>query len=185
MYKINNKINKKNRKGFVILIAIVVSSLLVSLGMFIGNVAHKELILSVSGQSSQAAFFIADSVIECALRHDIRGTGFKESSTDGKLAVDLDMECNNILFAPISITESATSATSVYYISFANDTNNDRRLSSGPGGEIELQRTKPYAKLVVEKVNIGAVGDKTTLRSYGHNIYSGAGVVERAIEVTY
>jgi hypothetical protein len=66
MKRKNKKIIKKE-KGFVILIAIVISSLLVSLGMFIANIAYKELILSTSAKDSQKAFFVADSVMECAL----------------------------------------------------------------------------------------------------------------------
>jgi len=63
---------KSHKKGFVILIAVVVSSLLLSLGAFIANIAVKEIQLSSSGRESQAAFYAADAALECALYQDLR-----------------------------------------------------------------------------------------------------------------
>lgn len=191
---------KRKEKGFVILIAIVVSSLLVSLGMFIANIAHKELILSISAKASQRAFFIADSVVECALRFDFRDSGFvinEQDYTNRGSDVDssqVKMKCNNYLFSPDIIdTEPAATAvagsvpdhfgraTSIYYISYAEDTDSDSVISDA---EARTQNA-PYAKLEVIKEDIGGADDKTILRAYGHNKYLGTGLVERAIEVTY
>lgn len=190
----------KKEKGFVILIAIVVSSLLVSLGMFIANIAYKELTLSTSAKASQRAFFIADSVIECALRHDFRDNGFVINEQDyankgyDTSSSQIKMLCNNKLFSPDVITANPAAnavagaipahygdATSVYYISFADDTDGDSVISD----QEARSQNSPYAKLEVIKNDIGGTDDKTTLRAYGHNKYLGAGLVERAIEVTY
>ncbi len=89
--------NNRKEKGFVILIAIVISGLLVSIGMFIANVAYKELLLSTSAKASQKAFFVADSVMECAMRHDIRKAGFWVTDSDSQ---SRDFICNNMTFQP-------------------------------------------------------------------------------------
>jgi len=186
--KLKNK--KNNKKGFVILIAIVVSGLLVSLGMFIANVAYKELILSISGKASQQAFFVANSVIECALRHDIRGAGFRLDTTDPRTKAELALHCNNFIFkeedynantAP-EVSANSDQATSVYFVSFAKDTDTDGVLDPA---EISSQPDAPYAKVIVLKYKIGTVDDKTVIKVFGHNKYSGTGIVERGIKVNY
>lgn len=189
---------KKNKKnGFVILIAIVVSSLLVSLGVFIANIAYKELVLSTSAKDSQKAFFIADSVIECALRYDFRDSGFVVNEQDyadrgyDVSSSQVKILCNDYLFSPDSISTTAATGTgvsayfgnsfSVYYISYAKDTDSDGIVSD----QETLTQNAPYAKLEVIKEDIGGINDKTILRAYGHNKYLGSGLVERALEVTY
>lgn len=64
---------QKNKRGFVLLFAALVSSiiLLVSVGIF--NSVQKEVILSSYARESQRAFYAADSALECALYADIKG----------------------------------------------------------------------------------------------------------------
>ena len=58
------------QKGFVILFAILISSviLLISVGIF--SVAQKEAILSSYSRESQRALYASDSALECALFHN-------------------------------------------------------------------------------------------------------------------
>lgn len=69
------KYSRKNNQGFVILFAVLVSSiiLLISVGMY--NVISKEVVLSSAARESQRAFYAADSALECALYADIKGIG--------------------------------------------------------------------------------------------------------------
>lgn len=179
------------------------------MGMFIANVAYKELILSTSSKSSQKAFFVADSVIECALRHDIRGPGFRidggavAGGTDDRSKTETALNCNGSTFLEEDesvfneVSANGVEATTVYYVSFGVDSNSDGFVndldlytdanSNGAydDGEVSLQPQTAYAKLIVHKDRIGTVNDKTILKVFGHNKYSGVGQVERAIEVTY
>lgn len=59
-------------KGFTILYATLISSLLLAIGLGIFNISIKELILSSAGRESQVAFYAADAGIECALYWDIK-----------------------------------------------------------------------------------------------------------------
>lgn len=62
-----------NKKGFVILFAILISALILLISSGIFNVVQKEVILSSYARESQRAFYAADSALECALYADIQG----------------------------------------------------------------------------------------------------------------
>ncbi len=54
------------------LFAVLVSSVLLSIGVSIFNLTLKELVLSSSGRESQFAFYAADTGIECAIYWDFK-----------------------------------------------------------------------------------------------------------------
>lgn len=54
------------------LFAVLVSSVLLSVGVSIFNLTLKELVLSSSGRESQFAFYAADTGIECAIYWDFK-----------------------------------------------------------------------------------------------------------------
>lgn len=88
---------KRNNAGFTLLFAVLIGSLLFTLGLAIANIALKEIILSSSGKESEKAFFSADTGTECALYWDIRRGVFPEW--------DKDDDPTEIQCAGISITE--------------------------------------------------------------------------------
>ena len=57
-------------RGFTLLIAVILSSVVLSVGLALLNVAYKQLLLSSSAKQSQYAFYAADSALECALYYD-------------------------------------------------------------------------------------------------------------------
>lgn len=57
--------------GFTVLFAVLVGSLLLSIGLSIAHIAIREVTLSTAGKESNYAFFAADTGIECALYWDI------------------------------------------------------------------------------------------------------------------
>lgn len=59
-------------RGFTILLAAIVASLVLSLGISVFSIAQKQLLLSSTGRNSQYAFYAADTAAECALYWDIR-----------------------------------------------------------------------------------------------------------------
>ncbi len=65
------KENITNRSdGFTLFVAMIVTTLILAIGLSIGNIILKELALSSSGRRSQIAFYAADSMAECALYWD-------------------------------------------------------------------------------------------------------------------
>ncbi|MEX0652400.1 MAG: pilus assembly PilX N-terminal domain-containing protein [Candidatus Paceibacterota bacterium] len=79
------KKNKTQKRGFTLLVAVLISGVLLSIGLAIFNITIKELLLSSSGRESQFAFYAADSGIECALYWDQKGSAFS-TSTAGAIA---------------------------------------------------------------------------------------------------
>jgi hypothetical protein len=62
--------------GFTVLLAAIVASLVLSLGISVFSIAQKQLILSSTGRNSQYAFYAADTAAECALYWDVRYSYF-------------------------------------------------------------------------------------------------------------
>ena len=62
------KIQKK--KGFVILFAVTVSSLLLAIALGVMNIAYKEVKFGTNAKDTNDAFFAADTGIECAFLND-------------------------------------------------------------------------------------------------------------------
>lgn len=70
-------------RGFTLLLAALVSSIVLALGASIFTLAQKEITLSSLGRDSQFAFYAADTAVECALYWDFRYSYFGTSSPPG------------------------------------------------------------------------------------------------------
>lgn len=73
---------KKNThtRGFTLLLAALVASIVLALGSSIFVIARKQVTLSSLGRDSQFAFYAADTGAECALYWDIRQGAFGSST---------------------------------------------------------------------------------------------------------
>lgn len=70
----------KNKNGYTLLFAVIVSSIVLSVGISILNISRKEFKLAVASRDSVSAFYAADTGFECALNQD---NYFATSSTAG------------------------------------------------------------------------------------------------------
>lgn len=72
--KKRDKINEptQSASGSVLLLALILTAILLSIGMGISEIAMKEIKLSSIGDESGAAFYAADGGAECALLWDIQ-----------------------------------------------------------------------------------------------------------------
>jgi hypothetical protein len=68
--------NIKFNKGYTLLFAVIVSTLVLSVGISILNISKKEFLLSSSARESTKAFYAADSGLECAVYHDFIKNSF-------------------------------------------------------------------------------------------------------------
>ncbi len=62
----------KKQKGFTLLMAALVASLVLTLAIAIISIVQKSVALSSIGRESQFAFYAADSGAECALYWDLQ-----------------------------------------------------------------------------------------------------------------
>jgi len=187
------KNKNKNKKGFLVLIAIVVSVILLSVGMFIANVALQEIKISSSLKESQKAFYAADSILECALLKEFTGNGFARFDYNGVHNIDNSLSCGDYNFDWDESYDLGNGITKhIYYISlYPNlvDTDSNHILSKDEIENLLQSKKSPYVKLLVfEKQDPEDVAPNewiTKLEAYGHNKMSGSGVIERAIEISW
>lgn len=58
------------QRGFTLLIAVILASVALSLGIALLDIAYKQVVLASAARQSQNAFYRADTAMECALYHD-------------------------------------------------------------------------------------------------------------------
>jgi len=109
---------RHTQRGFTLLLAALVSSIVLAVGAAIFGIAQKQVLLSAIGRDSQFAFYAADTAAECALYWDFRygyfGTStppdsqihFESGVTDPKC----DGESLGIVDWPTSYPYTITSA---------------------------------------------------------------------------
>ena len=68
------------QRGFTLLLAALVSSIVLAVGAAIFGIAQKQVLLSAIGRDSQFAFYAADTAAECALYWDFRCSYFASST---------------------------------------------------------------------------------------------------------
>ncbi|HRH55251.1 MAG TPA: hypothetical protein PK609_00060 [Candidatus Paceibacterota bacterium] len=73
-------ITNVQHRGFTLLIAVVLTSVLLSVGLALLDIAYKQVVLSSTARQSQYAFYAADSAMECALYWDQKQNAFSYSS---------------------------------------------------------------------------------------------------------
>ncbi|MAF59284.1 MAG: hypothetical protein QF858_03585 [Candidatus Pacebacteria bacterium] len=71
---------KYRNKGFTLLIAVLVTGLMLSIGIAIYGITSKEIVLSSIGRESQFSFYAADTGVECALYWDQKGGKFSTTT---------------------------------------------------------------------------------------------------------
>ena len=170
-----------NNQGFVLLFAVLISSVILAIGTGIFNISIKEITLSRSSRDSQFAFFAADAGAECAFFWDRKYflvppyeslTAFPRTNADPVNPVGV--RCNNVDIVAQGtqlepdpqgwqVTADAVSATTNFKLFFADGS---------------------CAKVQVSKTGSGA---STVVRSTGQSICAenDPRVVQRTIEARY
>ena len=126
-------------KGFTLLFAVLVGSLLFAMGIAIANLAIKEIILSAAGKESETAFFAADTGTECALYWDLRVSGTFPNSQTSPKDPDNTIQCNGANVA-LSYAWTATAATTTFRLG----------LGSESCAEVRVGKTANPARTIIE-----------------------------------
>ncbi|MFM7088299.1 MAG: pilus assembly PilX N-terminal domain-containing protein, partial [Candidatus Paceibacterota bacterium] len=81
----------KRKEGFVMLFAVVLTSIIMAIALGLAEMSLRAVSFSSTGPQSNEAFFAADTGAECALYYDLRGTksffGVDPASIDSLVAV--------------------------------------------------------------------------------------------------
>lgn len=72
-------------RGFTLLIAVILTTVLVTVGLALFDIAYKQIVLTSAVRHSQYAFYAADTGMECALYWDQKFNAFSPSSPRGTI----------------------------------------------------------------------------------------------------
>ncbi len=167
-----------NQRGFTLLLAALISSIVLMLGSSIFSIAQKQVILSSIGRDSQFAFYAADTAAECALYHDIRFEAFGSAASPTPATIICDQNSGGTdLAVPTTVVSSPSAATSTFELDlFSRDVING--VSSSAMNCVRVTVAKnPAAPFTV----IHADGYSTPCSS----ITTSARALQRSIELTY
>ncbi|MEK7201273.1 MAG: hypothetical protein AAB737_01395, partial [Patescibacteria group bacterium] len=147
-------------RGFTLLIAVILSSVLVSVGLALLDISYKQVLLASTATQSQYAFYNADSALECALYWDQKNNAFDYSSPLGAS----NIICGNLTVTGYSVTTpSAGVKNTTFVIPCAG---------SGSAGTVTIQKN--------------STGD-TSVYASGYNSCDGTDIrrIERGLKATY
>ena len=183
MIYIKNKSNNNTSGGFTLLFAVIISSLLLSIGVAILDLALKQFSLSSTGKNSQIAFYAADDGLECGLFWDRNAGGVQAASVFATSSQSVPMNsiyCNGASTTPQILNDAndlydSTHATSYFWIYYATTT---AAYSSAPCAYVEVVKTGSLTSTTSES---------TQVDSSGYDICNSANptITERSIESNY
>lgn len=169
-------------KGMTLLFASLVVSLLLSVGLAIADIALSQILLSAAAKDSAAAFYAADTGIECALYYENKvvpnGRPSFFPGRTGETASSINCNggggANNVSAEPLQSTGGSRPTITTTYI-----------VNSGSS----CNSSKPSFTIVIEKREKAGGNNNydTTVRSYGYNDCNPNSPrrVERGLQVTY
>lgn len=167
---------KKQRQGFTILFAVIVSALVLSIGLSIANITLKQIRISSLGRESQVAFYAADSGSECVLYYDLIEEAFATSSNSNISLLPPTISCFNqdatVIFNPSDPNQAnAFSATSTIEI-------RDNTSATGLCATVQIGK---------HDTDADGFSDKTLILSRGYNVCNGDStrLLERGIRIRY
>lgn len=82
----------RNERGFTLLIAILLATVAVTIGVMLLDISYKQVVLASTAKQSQFGFYAADSAMECALYYDQQLNAFSYSSPLASGSI----ECENV-----------------------------------------------------------------------------------------
>jgi Tfp pilus assembly protein PilX len=114
------KKRKVQQRGFTLFIAALVSSVLLSLAIYMAGIAQKELLLTNLARESQYAFYAADAGAECSLYLDFQGryepgTGQTAIQCGGVLLTNLADSTSTGTYSTALTTSASTPSVRLQY----------------------------------------------------------------------
>lgn len=172
----------REKRGFVVLFALLISSIVLTISFGLLTIALKEVILSSTGRESQFGFYAADAGAECALYWDIKGSGnisvFPTSTSS--VPPSSGVLCGQLTDgSPQDISQERLSEGNFFQ---AWDLSNRTASAATTTFYLSIVSGRACAKVEVAKDE-----NTTKIQAYGYNTcdFSNPRVIERGIRVTY
>ncbi len=164
-------------RGFTLLLAALISSVVLSVGTAIYVIAHKQLLLSSLSRDSQFAFYAADTAAECALYWDSRQNYF--ATTTPVLATAATCDAVALTLSGSQPSQPYTYPYSIQFqLMLNNKCTNTNVLKECVGGSLD-----PTCLSAGNSV-------RTTIHADGYNVTcaattTSATTLERSVELSY
>lgn len=113
--------NESNHKGIAIYIAVTVTAALILVSFAVLNLAIRQIGISSAGRDSQAAFYAADSGIECALYWDLKNPTNPGVSAFATSTGSQTVNCNGQAVLATKVIGVGGVGTSTFTYNFAPD----------------------------------------------------------------
>lgn len=116
-------ITSVHKRGYALIIAIIIMSVMLSFGLSLGSLAYKQAILSSDARESTYAFYAADAAQECILYADQQQNAFRYSdhyNNPGSPPPSKpgDIMCNNTAVSPLYYTPDPGQTNHQYYVMY-------------------------------------------------------------------
>jgi Tfp pilus assembly protein PilX len=188
---------RAHARGFTLLYAVLISSVLLAIGIAIFEITVRELRLSSIVRESEYAFYAADAGLECAMKSDFKYAGTESAfagsistttgaiSTGSEVASGVSCASQDVVAhgTPPSPYQADTSTWTLWSITIEGDVYTTvfyHSLSSGVRCAIvTVEKTAPDTSTV-----------QTVIESRGYNVACGSlstdtNAVERTLRVSY
>lgn len=168
------------KRGFTLFIAALVSSVLLSLAIYMAGIAQKELLLTNLARESQYAFYAADAGAECALYLDFQGR-FEPGTSQTAIA------CGGLNLGNIAAGETATTGTGNFSTALTTS-------SSTPSVRLTYQQANRCIIMYIYKLDVSPTdgildANGTIIDSRGYNtvcsLTNSPRRLERAVRLQY
>lgn len=101
-----------NHRGFTLLIAILLATVAVTIGVMLLDISYKQVVLASTAKQSQFGFYAADAAMECALYYDQQLNAFSYTSPLASSNIECeDLAVTNYTTAISGIGQSARRTT--------------------------------------------------------------------------
>ena len=166
----------RNTRGFTVLFAVLVSSLLLAIGLVIFDITYKEVSFSAIARNSDFAIYAADTGIECSLYWDrkcssgVCGSGrtsaFATSSQSALISSGVICNLQDIAAGPPAwnTVSASDAATTTFTITFA---------------------PQPYCAIVTVAKWGNPSNTSVTARGYNTCLSGDPSRIERALQANY
>lgn len=96
------------QRGFTLLIAVILSSVALALGLALIDVAYKQVTLALASKQSQYAFVNADTALECALYWDQKQDAFNHEDAGSSFNINCGNQSVAVSYPSSSGVRTAT-----------------------------------------------------------------------------
>ena len=175
-----HKNSNEEEKGFTLLFAVLVSTLVLAVGASIISMALRQVVLSGVGRDSQFAFYASNTGIECALYWDLNDSVDFATTSDSDQ--EISFSCANFPTQTEEVIGGGGDAETKFRIEFNQVGNNGEITSADLPYCVDVYVTKAIRDEVGEQRRM-----TTSILSRGYNTCdpNNPRRIERGLELNY